>query len=381
MDASVASRFVTHFQLETVADLASLWTEEDYTARSTQALDDLGVHQPVQLARLRNAWRLASSEFSQAVLKRRTETPALPKEEPVDQQLLQKLLDDFANSYRFLYTADSIPPPSLLLKLHRELHQKQLAVYCLQELLQQLNAPPAVVGKRQRVSTPLHANDPSRHLLWLLRAIRVLMNAFCIAGNFPISSHTAPGTTVSCCEVTHCAGYVEWVHMQLLLHPGPPEAAAEWLRLCDAATRNYSTELFATGDWPFAEALQEAQRKLFSSLWALPARESATSSAAQEHSDAATASPRPPTPALLHSVMESQGPPGLQAPPGLGERPPRRPAQQPTSICPDFQMGRCVPRQRHCPHEARRVCSRCGRWQHGAQFCTNRHADQRGGAR
>lgn len=373
-----AQKVIAHYGLESVADLAGIWAEADYTTATSLLMTQLECEHAVQLSRLRNAWRLACSELQQALARKAGDLQEDELDAPLEAETARLQMDEFLAIHHLQWDSEWSPSSILYGRLYRELRKKTLTVFDLKKVRTASQAALILPKKKRKLGTNMSItfedDDVSQDssfdsVLGVLRALRILMNGMAMTGTFVMDSKLVSGTKVRCCDLSECTAYVDWVHLKAMQHPGPTSTTIAWLLDRDALTRSRARGLFIEHNWPFGEALREARERVVSVQWAIagldmnsPLRP-LTSSQPIVHEHAAFDSApaparRPPAPASSSSHK------------GAGKAKQSTPAA--SGVCPDFQLNKCVPRQRNCPHSAKHACAVCGKWQHGAMSCPQR---------
>jgi hypothetical protein len=348
VDARIHAHLTTKLGLESVADLASLWTEEEQVSGVQEVLQEAGLESDrLQRSRLRTALQLARAELQSTVTKR-SSIDAIDLDRPLEPEVQKQQEDRFYSLYRLKLTPEVAPSDALFGRIYRELRRNTVSVIDLTKVRSAAEqAAHAPLAKRLKLSDSIAlltddagdipASGPM-NLLALLRKHRTLCLCFSLAGTTLKDSKLTPGTQTVDADLSELLAYHEYVTNAAIIQTMSASAAQAWIIDRDRQTRLKARTLYLE-NWPLAEALREAREKSLAVIWTI------------QSTPATTAAASTPAASAPHSASANS-------------------SAQPVTLCPMFNTDAgCTLRQKHCPHKGLHRCANCSSWQHAARDC------------
>ena len=386
--AAEVQTFITDtLTLTRTADFAKYWTKDTYEQGVhddvVNKLDHLS-NPRIQTARMRLAWETANATVNLVTAAGTSSRPPVDWDAPLDPDDKKQQLDDFVNIYHLTLDPEVSPNDNMFGRNYKEFKRGCKSVENLLKIRSAAQFT-AVVGaaKRQNlgggvalVQEDQQTSDlPDRDLSTVtkvLLAVKIMVNGWALTGTTLKDSKKVPGEKVREAELSDCQGYFDFIHLQCLVHPGPPRSTAEWILERDRQTRCKARLLYLNG-WPWGEAVRESWEKECAVLW-----QCATLGVAlapePNTADAASMSP-------LADMAHSRGS-------GVGTKTPRTPAPEnygQEEPCSDFNTIRgCTHKAVDCPNGKPHRCNQqlpgggiCNVWRHCARYCPHNPAKER----
>ena len=262
----------------------------------------------IQLARLRAAWKEAHTSLEQR-RKRKIEGVAEDAEEPLEPSVAESLNAAWIRLYVHRLEIHLTPSDSLLGRIYREFQRGAASLI-----------PARKVTSLYRASLPQQQPEVSLHLSLKLQVdsepspvkdlvdyyfrLRILANAYSLAGSHNVDSVLTPGTQVVFSPLEVNLNYADQALRKAFAVPSPPAAQLHWLESRDLRTRSKMVEMLRLA-MPQGEALTKALAES-ELLWNSPSQLSHLPSA-----DAAAANSSSPAKAALkeRAVNKCKGKP------------------------------------------------------------------------
>ncbi|CAE7158869.1 DNMT3A [Symbiodinium necroappetens] len=201
---------------------------------------------PIELARLRAAWRRAKAELLKVEDKaRRGVAPAEEMDETLESTVQDDLMSRFARCYWHKISVHMMPSDAVLARVYRELTRNLPTVIPLTKIrsLFQSHKPTAErrisLGGNVTVRVDEQESAPLRNVFDYYHALRVLGNAYAIAGSIEVPSQIDQGKTVRVSPFQTQLDYADFVLRMAMQW----EAPLSWVKDRDEATRGRMVEL------------------------------------------------------------------------------------------------------------------------------------------
>ena len=332
---------------------------------------------PLQTARLRRAWQAVRDTADDAAKLKAKRDEDVDLDAPLPKPELDRLREVFWRRYKVQWPVHLAPADALLSRVAREFSSRLLTIRPVAKSHSQLHQ--ATAGEKDSKGSPgEEVGSVQRYLL----ALRVLMNAYSIAGATPLSSssgkaeiQTSAASDFVVLPMDSAFNYYYRAELKaILMLEKFPHLALKWLTEQDVAERAEWVQAVRTSQLTVGEAVEKVFRERAPS-WRIP--------------DAPA-----PAPPLQNNAPRVQPPqaPKMQPPKGAPPRTDKgggkkRPATEVfrtvkamlngKAICEDFNLGKCPTAE--CPKGAAHVCNReckrgraCGMSNHKSSDCKNR---------
>ncbi|CAE7513615.1 DNMT3B [Symbiodinium sp. CCMP2592] len=254
---------VDTLRLASLEDLVCVVSAATYeTELKTLVTDQIAAVKdvPIELARLRAAWRRAKAELLKVEDKaRRGTTPSEELDETLESTVQEDLMSRFARCYGHQVSVHMAPSDTVLARVYRELTRNLPTVIPLTKVrsLFQSHKPSAErkisLGGNVTVKVDEQESAPLRNVFDYYHALRVLGNAYAIAGSTELPSQSDPTKAVRMCPFQVQLDYANFVLRMSMQW----EAPLGWVKVRDEATRGRMVELMRQG-WSQGESLARA---------------------------------------------------------------------------------------------------------------------------
>lgn len=235
------------------------------TELKTQVLDLSPAKDDVlQLSRLRAAWREGFLLIEKA-RKRRLEGVLEDGEEPLDIQTHEDLLAQWKTTYQLQLSIHAMPSDALLGRVYREF-QRGAPTLIPAKRMQSLFRGTLPTSKEEvnlsaSIKVQLAAEPaPVKSVIAYYQALRVLANAYAIAGIHVVDSVSAPGTKVRFAPLDTNLNYCDFALARTAESNCHDTQQLQWLESRDLHTRGKMVEFMRQGV-PQGEALTRALRE------------------------------------------------------------------------------------------------------------------------
>ena len=258
-------KYLLGLGLSCISDFVGLVTTAGYESElKSQVLDLSPVKGDVlQLARLRAAWREGSLLLEKA-RKRRLEGALEDADEPLDTQTQEDLLTQWKNTYQLQLSIHAMPSDTLLGRVYREFQRgaptlipakrmQSLFRGTLPSSKEEVNLGASI--KVQLASEP----EPVKSVIAYYQALRVLANAYAIAGVHLVESVVSPGKKVRFAPLDTNMNYCDFA-LARAAESHPVAQQLQWLEARDLHTRGKMVEFMRQGV-PQGEALTKAMHE------------------------------------------------------------------------------------------------------------------------
>ncbi|CAE8586815.1 unnamed protein product, partial [Polarella glacialis] len=218
---------------------------------------------PLQLSRLRTAWRVARATLNKTEQRRIAGQGAEDMDEPLDASTQDSLLKQWAATYSQNLAAWLHPADSLLGRIYREFQRNTPTVISIKKVKSLLIASRPSSEREVNLggNVKLHLSDGVVDGLSIANCVdyywglRILGYARSIVGQYKTSSMQTPGAQVVYAPLSVNMDYADICLKRSQVWQGLEPLS--WLRTMDEATRGRQVELMRMG-WPQGEALQKA---------------------------------------------------------------------------------------------------------------------------
>ena len=256
-------KYLENLGVECISDFVGLVESGKYE----QQLDDLVLAKSaekgslIQLARLRAAWKEAHTSLEQQ-RKRKIDGVAEDAEEPLEPSVAESLNAAWLRLYGHRLEIHLTPSDSLLGRIYREFQRGAASLI-----------PAHKVTSLYRASLPQQKTEVSLHLSLKLQVdsepspvkdlvdyyfrLRILANAYSLAGSHKVDSVLTPGTQVVFSPLEVNLNYADQALRKDFAVPSPPAAQLLWLESKDLHTRSKMVEMLRLA-MPQGEALTKA---------------------------------------------------------------------------------------------------------------------------
>ncbi len=201
IDAKVTEYLVSQLKLESLEDLATLFTKEDEVGAVVERVPELEEGaRLLQTARLRQAWAGVKAALAVAAgsKKRGEEDPDL--DNPLPQQDLDNIEDLFWRRYHLTPSADVMPADALLSRVSRGVARRLLTlrdVWKVQVVAQQLKSERRKTDLGQNLALVEEAvvphTQPAKTVVKYLELLWTLLLAYGKAGSAPVPNAPTDG--------------------------------------------------------------------------------------------------------------------------------------------------------------------------------------------
>ena len=414
VDETIILHLVAKVGLESISDFANFWSVEEAEAKIPAMVDDAGMMgQPVQVARLRSAWQLARAELSKAMESLSTaQSPSSSADldDPLDEAAEKQRAETFSKAYDGLtFESDSMPLARLIGRLYRELTSPKRSLTTIP--LKRMRTEGDIAGmtvkrhvtvqlgeglqvrKEQGDSDLQKVPDLNLHqgnLLQLIKAVRVLCNAWALCGAHFVDHPTEKqpdGVTpkkVRNIHLSQAQRYHDFVFQKAMEFGPHKRGVVDWLEDRDRKTRNEARTLYANG-LPWGECLIECIQNRSRLIWELsnvgvtdklslvrkPRQEDV-----MDDDDTDNDYPRSSGGASKGKGKRSRSA-GAQRPDhpkkqkgGKTSKFEQKTSKDKDLACPSFNsLTGCTKKEANCPDGLKHVCSKCGFHGHSAVNC------------
>ena len=253
----------TKLHLASIEDFVCIVSAADYESElRTLVIDNVPSAKdvPIELARIRAAWRRAKAELLKLEDKsRRGVTQTEELEEALEPNVQEDLVTRFSKAYGIQITVHMSPADTLLARVYRELARGVPTVISMSKVksLFQAHKPNSerkiMLGANVTVKLDEPETVPIKSVIHYYNALRILGNAYALAGSNEVPSHADPKTRVRNCPLQVQLDYSDFV----LRMAAQAEAPVSWVAERDETTRGRMVELIRQG-WSQGEALSKA---------------------------------------------------------------------------------------------------------------------------
>ena len=267
--AEVKEYVLTQLGVANIEEFVCLVATSTYEAElKTLIIDQVpsAKDKPVELARLRSAWRKAKAELLKIEDRSRRGLVAQDDaEECLEPALQESLMQTFQRLYGVKLSIHLTPSDLLLAKVYRELQKRTPTVIDVARVrsLHQASKP----SSERKISLAANLtfrldevpDQQVKSLIDYFNAIRILGHAYALAGHFEVESQV-PGTKVRMAPLQQQLEYAD----MLLRCASSLDAPVSWVKCKDEATRSRMMEL-VRASWSQGEALSQAMKE--TELW------------------------------------------------------------------------------------------------------------------
>ncbi|CAE7300004.1 DNMT3A, partial [Symbiodinium necroappetens] len=251
--------------IETLSDFCNIVTVNGYESELDvvilSACEDTKAapNKALLLARLRAAWRAARASILKVEARQKTGQPVDDLDDPLDPATQESLLDAWRKRYNLELPVHMAPSDTLLGRVWREMQRGTVTVIGIDKVrsLFAANRPQKDrfldLGSAKLQLRPDEEARAAQSVAEYYQRLRVLCNAYTIAGTFKVDSKQTPGTKVFMAPLGVLLDYCDAV----LRHATDSNATIEWLKIRDEQCRARMVEL-ARQQWPLGEAFFKA---------------------------------------------------------------------------------------------------------------------------
>ena len=254
--------------LENLSDFCNLVTVSGYESELDtvilSACDDTKAapNKALLLARLRAAWRAARASILKLEARQKTGQAVDDIDDPLDPATQDSLLDAWRKRYNLELPVHMAPSDTLLGRVWREMQRGTVTVIGIDKVrsLFAANRPQKDrfldLGTAKLQLRQDEDNRAAQSVAEYYQRLRVLSNAYSIAGTFKVDSKQTPGTKVFMAPLGVLLDYCDAV----LRHATDSQATVDWLKVRDEQCRARVVEL-ARQQWPLGEAFAKAYQE------------------------------------------------------------------------------------------------------------------------
>ncbi|CAE7614995.1 ddx1 [Symbiodinium sp. KB8] len=254
--------------IETLSDFCNIVTVNGYESELDvvilSACEDTKAapNKALLLARLRAAWRAARASILKVEARQKTGQPVDDLDDPLDPATQESLLDAWRKRYNLELPVHMAPSDTLLGRVWREMQRGTVTVIGIDKVrsLFAANRPQKDrfldLGSAKLQLRPDEEARAAQSVAEYYQRLRVLCNAYTIAGTFKVDSKQTPGTKVFMAPLGVLLDYCDAV----LRHATDSNATIEWLKIRDEQCRARMVEL-ARQQWPLGEAFFKAYQE------------------------------------------------------------------------------------------------------------------------
>ena len=258
----------TTLGIETLSDFCNIVTVQGYESELDTVILSACDHtknapnKPLLLARLRSAWRTARASILRVEARAQQGQSADDLDDPLDASTQESLLDAWRKRYNLELTVYMAPSDTLLGRVWRELQRGTLTVIAVDKVksLFAANRPKndhfIHLGAAKLQIRPEDDSRAAQSVAEYYQRLRVLVNAYTVAGTFQTESKLNKGTKVLMAPLGALLDYCD----AALRHATEFSAPVEWLKVRDEQCRARVVEL-SRQQWPLGEAFQKAYQE------------------------------------------------------------------------------------------------------------------------
>ena len=254
--------------IETLSDFVNIVTINGYEEELNTTIIAVCDHtknasnKVLLLARLRAAWRQARAAMLRAEVKLQQGQSVDDLDDPLDSSTQESLMETWKKRYNLELSVHMSPSDSLLGRVWREIQRGTLTVIAIDKVksLFAVNKP-----KNDRfidlgaAKLQLRHDDDSRvaqSVAEYYQRLRVLMNAYSVAGAFSVESKITAGAKVLMAPLAVLLNYCD----ATLRHATDFQAGVDWVKYRDEQCRARVVEL-SRQQWPIGEAFEKAYQE------------------------------------------------------------------------------------------------------------------------
>lgn len=265
--------------MESLQDFTNFVTQTGYENELKSMVCDLCPavkDNALALARLRVAWRAARTQILKMEHRQSQGQASEDLDEPLEQVTQETLMGGFKARYDLELSVHMLPSDSLLGRVYRELQRATPTVISIAKVksVYVSNVPRAdrsiPIGDNIRLQLDRPQDTPPKSVVEYYTGLRVLCNAYSIAGCYQVDSKAAAGKVIMSPLSTNL-NYCDFVLRVSCKHDLPLSVIAQRHESCRART----VELMRQG-WPqgesLAKALQECELAWVSQVGLIPRR-------------------------------------------------------------------------------------------------------------
>ena len=219
----------------------------------------------IEVARMRAAWRVASSTIKATESKQATGTKHCDLDDPLDTYIADDLQTRWDARYPLLLHMMLCPSDSLVGRVYREIKRNTATVISMQKvkslhMAQQPFESQSIPVGDATLETNKPVETPITGALDYYFRMRTLSYAYIKAGNFMVKSVAVVGKEVLYSPFTINLDYPDLAARFVATANLPYNFQVEWLRTKDEMTRSTMVGYMRQG-WPQGEALSQALRE------------------------------------------------------------------------------------------------------------------------
>ena len=196
-------KYLIGLGLSSVSDFLGLVTTAGYESElKTQVLDLSPAKDDVlQLSRLRAAWREGSLLLEKA-RKRRLEGVLEDADEPLDARTHDDLLSQWKSTYQLQLPIHAMPSDTLLGRVYREFQRGAPTLIPAKQMQSLFRGTLPSSKEEVNLGSAIKVQSAAEPVIAYYQALRVLANAYAIAGGHMVESVSAPEKS-SLCSTGH----------------------------------------------------------------------------------------------------------------------------------------------------------------------------------
>ena len=257
------AKYIEGLGVESTSDFVGLVE----SGRFEQQLNDLVLEKSpekgslLQLSRLRSAWSEAHTSLEQ-LRKRKIEGIAEDAEEPLEPSVAESLLSQWHKIYGHRLEIHLTPSDSLLGRVFREFQKGTASLIPVRKIssLYKASLPQQKTEVSLHLSLKLQLDaepSPVKDLVDYYFRLRILANAYSMAGSHKVDSVLHPGSQVTFAPLEVNLNYADQALRKAFAVPASAAVQLGWLESRDLRTRGKMVEMLRLA-MPQGEALTKA---------------------------------------------------------------------------------------------------------------------------